>query len=1016
MIKQSISRRILNYLLILITLFGAFNVWAGHHSIYISSKTYQIKTLQNGHEISMDDFGFHPESGYPRLPTRTFYIPIYDAVEIQNVHVSCTPAEPIEGQFQINPVLPLVPSDQEYPVTQIMNKMTETKNTVYQSDTYYPENPAVYLGADFMGYVPCVKIQFTPFRYNPVRRSLEFIEGVQVDIDYTETNTELKRSLNKEAAASADPFAAPHIIHEETGSLLIIGSEIMADVIEPFLFWKNCLGLTTEFVTTQWIYANQDGIEKAEQIRNFLKIKYQEGIQNVILIGHRDVIPYPILYPNPADHAGTGEVATDFYFAQLTKDWDDDGDGYPGEFGDDHVDVVPEIQVGRIPWSDVETVRTILENSIAYEKKQEFWKSNGLLMGAISNFTNENNYGNFFWKTDGATLMELVKQNLLQNATTLYEKEGLNTSAFHCDLALNQVNVKTEWNSGGYGCVSWWSHGSSKSATRKIWGSDDGDNVPESAEMTWTAILSTSSYPILETNRPIVFANACDNGWPEKTCLGRKLIQNACTGIVSSSRLTYAVLGWDDINDGGNASLTYFFWKKYFNEYATVGEALSQAKVQFYSQFNACWQNLHNVYTFNYFGDPTVQALETSAQNGAITCQIISNEGISTEGLNVEILELAQMFTTDENGTCQMAMLPGGTYTLSISGDNISTFTETVTIENGTQSEQTIVIPQTKHPEITLSITSLDVTLEEESLSRNMLTISNSGEATLNYQLSYNHEASWLTVDESPFSIESGGQRSVEIDISSAEVDQGDYEATIQISSNCQINPMMSIPIKLTVLDIVAPDDINDLHISDTGTQNNNGSILLEWTTPGDNGNIGQADQYEIWASNGIENPVNDDKENGKKLMEGIQPKSPGVKDELWVPVNLETTQHIVIKTWDEAGHASVSNIATYIPTTLISKNAQTPVDFILPNYPNPFNGETVIAFGVSTSCQAKVVVYNEIGQQVKTLMNQFVQAGKHTVQWNATNDAGMSVPSGIYFYHVLTGKKRSVQKMLYIK
>ena len=317
---------------------------------------------------------------------------------------------------------------------------------------------------------------------------------------------------------------------------------------------------------------------------------------------------------------------------------------------------------------------------------------------------------------------------------------------------------------------------------------------------------------------------------------------------------------------------------------------------------------------------------------------------------------------------------------------------------------------------MTLSTTSLDVVLDEESLSRNTLTISNTGEALLEYQLIYDTDIQWIHLDESQSSIEPGDQHQVIIDITAADIDQGNYETNIQLTSNCQKNPSLTIPIKLTVVDVVAPDDIDDLHITNTEVDYNNGSILLEWTAPGDNGNEGQAEQYEIWASY-VDTDISDgDLKDGILLMEGIKPQPAGSRDGLWIPVSLESPHHILVKTWDEASHASISNIATYLPTTSITGEGNKPVDFVLPNYPNPFNGETLITFSVSTECNAKVSVFNEIGQQICTLMNEFIQAGRHVVQWNATNETGMSVPSGVYFYHIQTGQKHTVRKMLLIK
>ncbi len=62
------------------------------------------------------------------------------------------------------------------------------------------------------------------------------------------------------------------------------------------------------------------------------------------------------------------------------------------------------------------------------------------------------------------------------------------------------------------------------------------------------------------------------------------------------------------------------------------------------------------------------------------------------------------------------------------------------------------------------------------------------------------------------------------------------------------------------------------------------------------------------------------------------------------------------------------------------------------------------------------ITIYNALGQKVKTLVNKQQDAGFYTVVWDATNDAGMKVGSGIYFYVVKAGKHRKIMKMVLLK
>ncbi|MHA1830338.1 MAG: FlgD immunoglobulin-like domain containing protein, partial [Candidatus Helarchaeota archaeon] len=68
-------------------------------------------------------------------------------------------------------------------------------------------------------------------------------------------------------------------------------------------------------------------------------------------------------------------------------------------------------------------------------------------------------------------------------------------------------------------------------------------------------------------------------------------------------------------------------------------------------------------------------------------------------------------------------------------------------------------------------------------------------------------------------------------------------------------------------------------------------------------------------------------------------------------------------------------------------------------NYPNPFNIETKITFQLPTRSYVTISIYNTLGEKVRTLLNEIKEAGYHSVQWDGTNDSGLAVPSGIYFY-----------------
>jgi serine protease AprX len=85
-------------------------------------------------------------------------------------------------------------------------------------------------------------------------------------------------------------------------------------------------------------------------------------------------------------------------------------------------------------------------------------------------------------------------------------------------------------------------------------------------------------------------------------------------------------------------------------------------------------------------------------------------------------------------------------------------------------------------------------------------------------------------------------------------------------------------------------------------------------------------------------------------------------------------------------------------------------------NYPNPFNPSTTIEYQLPQSSEVKLVVYNSLGQKVRTLLNQSVESGYHKLLWDGRNDAGFSVASGIYIYRFEAGDFRKIQKMILLK
>jgi hypothetical protein len=93
------------------------------------------------------------------------------------------------------------------------------------------------------------------------------------------------------------------------------------------------------------------------------------------------------------------------------------------------------------------------------------------------------------------------------------------------------------------------------------------------------------------------------------------------------------------------------------------------------------------------------------------------------------------------------------------------------------------------------------------------------------------------------------------------------------------------------------------------------------------------------------------------------------------------------------------------------------PTSFALgQNYPNPFNPSTTIEFSLPVRAAVQLELFNILGQRVKTVYNQDMEAGNYAVVWRGDDDHGNQVASGVYFYRLSAGKLSECRKMLLLK
>lgn len=134
------------------------------------------------------------------------------------------------------------------------------------------------------------------------------------------------------------------------------------------------------------------------------------------------------------------------------------------------------------------------------------------------------------------------------------------------------------------------------------------------------------------------------------------------------------------------------------------------------------------------------------------------------------------------------------------------------------------------------------------------------------------------------------------------------------------------------------------------------------------------------------------------------------------------------------AGDFVFSNIdgSTFVPEFLLPEggkcwpiiaadadgdNGSMPLTYSLAqNYPNPFNPATKMAYSLAKKSNVKLVIYNVLGQNVKTLVDGEQEADEYEVIWNGDDQEGRAVASGIYFYKLVTDEFVATKKMMLMR
>lgn len=118
----------------------------------------------------------------------------------------------------------------------------------------------------------------------------------------------------------------------------------------------------------------------------------------------------------------------------------------------------------------------------------------------------------------------------------------------------------------------------------------------------------------------------------------------------------------------------------------------------------------------------------------------------------------------------------------------------------------------------------------------------------------------------------------------------------------------------------------------------------------------------------------------------------------------------------DHILYAGFWKLTSMIASDIENPNVGIAEDRLYRNIPNPFHTSTTIQYAVAREGPVDIKIFDVKGRKVRTLVYESMPVGIHRVVWDATDEVGVRVSSGLYFYLLTVGPFRFVEKMLILK
>ncbi len=622
------------------------------------------------------------ELGRPELPVAFIRFALPDGMTASSASATVARVSVLPERFRIRPVQPQIPLSLPR-----IPEWIDPEPSVYESPAPYPSMACRLMDTGNMSGHRVATVAVYPLQYSPLDGRLTLNESITVTLelerDTRVSRVPARRSERADAVVVGrvrdfvvNPYdveaASTLTTRDDQVDYLIVTSSTYESLFQPLADWKEQKGLTTEIVSTSWIYANYDGVDNAEMVRNCIIDYYENhGTLWVLLGGDTNIVPARAAYAYNVGSGSENSPICDLYYSDLDGTWNGDGDSTWGEITQDSIDLYADVYVGRAPVNSTTEASRFVTKVLTYEGSPAGntlptdYQENMLFLAEV------------LWTdpwTDHAICKNYIDDESVPGQfdpiTKLYETNGLLTKS----RTMSNLNAgQNITNHNGHAHYSVLCIGSSSLYRSDFDGMSNGDR------------------------QGIFVTIGCYPAAIDYDCIAEHWMNSPGGGVAFVGNSRY---GWGSPGGPGNGTSDRydreFFSQLYNHGNDIIGVAHAAHKDVFVSEARTDGYTRYVLYELNLLGDPEMRIWSHEPSTATVNCPTsiplsgepfvvtIQNDDGAIEGVSIYLHndEIDAVFTTGADGIAEVDIDPTveGALSMMVTGPDMLPHEETLTI------------------------------------------------------------------------------------------------------------------------------------------------------------------------------------------------------------------------------------------------------------------------------------------------------------------------------------------------